>query len=72
MCIFLQECHIEPYRSVFSLTKTLGYNVLALFFFFFRLFIVIITCLDPWELSETEPPTKEHTWSGPKAPSQHM
>jgi hypothetical protein len=22
------------------------------------------TNLDPWELSETEPPTKEHTWAG--------
>ena len=22
--------------------------------------------LDPWELPETKPPTKEHTWAGPR------
>ena len=21
---------------------------------------------DPWELPETKPPTKEHTWAGPR------
>ena len=26
---------------------------------------VVLTNLDPWELPETEPPTKEHTWAGP-------
>jgi len=29
------------------------------------------TNLDPWELSETEPPIKEHTQSGPRPPA-HM
>ena len=24
----------------------------------------VSTNLDPWELPETEPPTKEHTWKG--------
>jgi hypothetical protein len=24
--------------------------------------------LDPRELLETEPPTKEHTWAGPRSP----
>jgi len=26
------------------------------------------TNLNPWEVSETEPPTKEHTWAGPRPP----
>ena len=25
--------------------------------------------LDPWRLLETEPPTKEHTWAGPRDPT---
>ena len=25
----------------------------------------VSTNLDPWELPETKPPTKEHTWAGP-------
>ena len=29
------------------------------------------TNLDPMRLSETEPPTKEHTWAGPRLPT-HM
>ena len=29
------------------------------------------TNLDPWELLETEPPTKEHTQAGLRAP-EHM
>jgi hypothetical protein len=29
------------------------------------------TNLGPWELSETEPPTKEHTQTGPR-PTAHM
>jgi hypothetical protein len=29
------------------------------------------TKLDPWELSETEPLSKEHTWAGTRPPA-HM
>jgi len=28
--------------------------------------------LDPWELSETEPPTKEHTMAGSRPPSTYV
>ena len=31
----------------------------------------VSTNLDPWELPEKEPPTKEHTQAGPR-PSAHM
>ena len=31
----------------------------------------VSTNLDPWELPETKPPTKEHTWAGPW-PLAHM
>ena len=30
-----------------------------------------LTNLNPWGLPETEPPTKEHTWAGPRPPT-HM
>jgi hypothetical protein len=26
--------------------------------------------LNPWVLTETEPPTKEHTWAGPRTTAQ--
>ena len=29
----------------------------------------VSTNLDPWELPETKPPTKEHTWAGPWPPA---
>ena len=29
------------------------------------------TNLGPWGLTETKPPTKEHTWAGPRPPT-HM
>ena len=29
------------------------------------------TNLGPWRLTETKPPTKEHTWAGPRPPT-HM
>lgn len=31
-----------------------------------------LTNLDPWELSETEPPTKEHTQAGPRPPRSYV
>jgi hypothetical protein len=31
----------------------------------------VSTNLEHWELSETKPPTKVHTWAGPKPPT-HM
>ena len=31
----------------------------------------VSTNQDPWELPETKPPTKEHTWTGPRTPT-HM
>jgi hypothetical protein len=27
------------------------------------------TNLPPWGLTETEPPTKEHVWTGPRTPT---
>ena len=30
------------------------------------------TNLDPWELSESEPPTKEHTWARLRPPGTHV
>jgi hypothetical protein len=30
------------------------------------------TNLDLWELPETEPPTKKHTWAKPKAPHTYV
>lgn len=32
----------------------------------------VSTNLDPWELPETEPPTKEHTWAGPRLPCTYV
>ena len=29
----------------------------------------VATNLDHWELPETKPPTKEHTWAGPRHPA---
>ena len=29
----------------------------------------VSTNLNPWELPETKPPTKEHTWAGPWPPA---
>ena len=30
---------------------------------------LVSTNLEPWELPETKPPTKVHTWAGPKPPT---
>jgi hypothetical protein len=30
------------------------------------------TNLDPWELSEIEPSSKEHTWAGPRSHSTYI
>jgi hypothetical protein len=32
---------------------------------------IALTNLDPWELPETDPLTREHTWAGPR-PMAHM
>lgn len=29
----------------------------------------VSTVLDLWQLSETDPPTEEHTWAGPRPPA---
>ena len=32
---------------------------------------LVLTTMDPWELPDTKPPTKEHTWAGLR-PQVHM
>ena len=32
----------------------------------------VSTNLDPWEILETEPPTRQHPWVGSSSPSPHI